>query len=85
MPHPPADKDYKKSTFALGCSICRSENLEKFKSAANLVSEVRLGENRRTQKEVEEEKRNKIKELLVNAIKIKNEKYALKRKEEIEE
>ena len=26
--HPPASKECKKSTFLLGCSICRSEHLE---------------------------------------------------------
>ena len=59
LPHPPADKDYKKSTYALGCSICRSENLEKFKSAANLVSEVKISENARRLK-AEEEKKEEV-------------------------
>ena len=43
VPHPPADKDHLKSTFALGCSICRSENLKEFVPKSNLISEISLG------------------------------------------
>ena len=59
VPHPPADKDYKKSTFALGCSICRSENLEKFKNAANLIAEVNI-EDINKRREAEEAERIRL-------------------------
>ena len=52
VPHPPADRDVKKSTYALGCNICRSENLGKFRDNSNLIAEVSLpGDEEKKQKE----------------------------------
>ena len=40
MPHPPAHKDPKKSTFPLGCGLCRSERLSKMRENKNIIQEV---------------------------------------------
>ena len=44
--HPPAGNDFKKSAFALGCSICRSEHLKQFDEAqaaiAGMLEEEKL-------------------------------------------
>ena len=37
--HPPAGNDHKKNAFPLGCSICRSENLEKYAAIQNVEEE----------------------------------------------
>ena len=37
IPHPPAGNDPKKSAFALGCSICRSNHLENYDRAQEIV------------------------------------------------
>ena len=42
MPHPPASKDLKISTFPLGCGICRSEKLGAMKDNSMLIQEVEL-------------------------------------------
>ena len=42
MPHPPADKDPKKSTFPLGCGLCRSDRLAELRQNNSLVQEVTI-------------------------------------------
>ena len=42
VPHPPAHNDPKKSSFPLGCGICRSERLEELKRNENIIQEVSL-------------------------------------------
>ena len=45
VPHPPASADHKKSTYPLGCNICRSEKMEKMREINNLIPEVSLKVN----------------------------------------
>ena len=42
VPHPPADKDVTKSTFPLGCGLCRSDRLAEMRETKNLVQEVTI-------------------------------------------
>ena len=44
--HPPANKDYTKSTFPLGCGLCRSEKLAEMRENKNLIQEVSLEDMR---------------------------------------
>ena len=54
IPHPPASKDLSKSTFPLGCGICRSERLAKLNGNANIIQEVVLQpENKQAKPKVE--------------------------------
>ena len=73
IPHPPAHSDPAKSSFPLGCGLCRSEKLEKAKKMGNLIQEVTLkpmegirasyhvlnAVNRRPQPNPEEERRRR--------------------------
>ena len=42
MKHPPADANVRLSTYALGCSLCRSERLEEMSKKTNIVKEVSI-------------------------------------------
>ena len=42
MPHPPASADYTKSTFPLGCGLCRSDKLENLHLNKSLIQEVSI-------------------------------------------
>ena len=42
LPHPAASPDHTKSTFPLGCGICRSERVGEMKQNVNIVQEVSL-------------------------------------------
>ena len=56
MPHPPAHKDPKKSTFPLGCGLCRSERLSKMRENKNMIQEVSFEDIEKLRQE-EERKR----------------------------
>jgi len=45
VPHPPASKDHKKSAFALGCSLCRSDHLKDFDEAQAAIAAM-IGEEK---------------------------------------
>ena len=45
VPHPPGSNDHKKSSYPLGCGICRSERAEKQRQINNLIGEVSLQVN----------------------------------------
>ena len=53
--HPPANKDYTKSTFPLGCGLCRSEKLAEMRENKNLIQEVSLEDMRSQIKKQREE------------------------------
>ena len=42
VPHPPASKNVKMSTFPLGCGLCRSDRLAKMKDNKNMIQEVAM-------------------------------------------
>lgn len=42
VPHPPAGPNYKKSGFALGCSICRSDRLSEYDEAKAAVRKEKI-------------------------------------------
>ena len=45
MPHPPAGHDHRKSAFALGCSLCRSDHLKDFDEAQAAIAAM-IGEEK---------------------------------------
>lgn len=54
VPHPPAHADPKKSTFPLGCGLCRAENLNEKREEGMVIQEVSL-------KPIEFERKGRIK------------------------
>ena len=60
--HPPADFDVSKSTFPLGCGLCRSEKLAEMRENKNLIQEVSLEDMRNQIKKQREEEEKRERE-----------------------